>query len=52
MKESSMTVSCVTICRAAQKTILLYILFQNMNYYAMKLLANKTISSPALYFYF
>ena len=47
-----MTVSGVTICRATLKTILLHILIQNMNYYAMKLLANKTISSPALYFHF
>ena len=47
-----MTVSGVTICRSTLKTILLQILIQNMNYYAMKLLANKTISSPALYFHF
>ena len=47
-----MTLSGVTICRATLKTILLQILIENMNYYAMKLLANKTISSSAFYFHF
>ena len=47
-----MTVSGVTICRATLKNHLTIHINSKSNYYAIKLLANETICSPALYFNF